>query len=128
MVKAKWNKINLEPQNATIKYTAGHAAAIHNGATYKDDRAPLPPSPWVLTTVKETDCPALFVDNYDGDVKRAFTLFIENLALKMQTNLAAVRWYHPNDTQRRNGEYVKAGLRDRIDTGKLYDSQEVTFE
>ncbi|MBW4460441.1 MAG: hypothetical protein KME47_09400 [Nodosilinea sp. WJT8-NPBG4] len=128
MVKAKWNKITLTPQKANIKYTAGHALAIHQGATYKDNRPDLPASPWVLTTIKETDCPALFVDNYDGDVKRAFALFVEELALKMQSNLAAIRWYHPRDTQRKNGELVKAGLRDRIDTGELYDSQEVTFE
>lgn len=128
MVKAKWNKLNLEPQNAKIKYTARHAMAIHQGATYKDNRPDLPASPWVLTTVKETDCPALFVDNYKGDVKRAFALFIESLAAKMQTNLAAIRWYHPRDTQRKNGEFVKAGLRDRIDTGELYDSQEVIIE
>lgn len=128
MVKAKWNDLKLEPSKATIKYTAGHAAAIHNGATYRDGRPDLPPSPWVLTTVKETDCPALFVSNYNGDVKRAFALFIEDLALKMQTNLATKRWYHPRDTQRKNGELVKAGNRDRIDLGELYDSQEISIE
>ena len=127
-MRLNWNPPDFESASARIAYTADYALAIHQGATYRDTRRPnLPPSPWVLTTIDEADCPALFISNWDGDVKRTFESFIDHLSAKMQTNLASSRWYHPRDTTRKSGEFVPAGLRDRIDLGNLYDSLEITY-
>lgn len=126
-----WNPPQIDDISATIGYHAGHAPIIHNGAVRRSGGVQ-PASPWITTTVYETDCPDVFVQNYSGvvssdDIRQAFIGFIEDLADDMTTNLETQRWYHPNDTLRQSGEYVVAGLRNRVDLGELRDSQEVRF-
>ncbi|MFG6094411.1 hypothetical protein SPB21_04135 [Leptothoe sp. ISB3NOV94-8A] len=120
-----WNPPKLTKASSAIGYHAEHAPIVHNGAQLKSGGS-IPPAPWMATTVDELKPPKIVVSEIsDSAIHQAFQEFVEDVAGQMQNNLRDRRWYHPRGTQRRNGQYIPPGLRDKVDTGKLLNSQEV---
>ena len=65
-------------------------------------------------------------DLFEKMGEKAMNAYSMELNEALDEEIKAVKWFWPNDTKRRNGQFIRRGLRDIVDTGALRDSKTMT--
>lgn len=118
-----WNPPTITNRNATYSWNVDYAALVHEG----NYEAGYPARPWVDNAVSAIDFEADFAVKYrkSESLDAAFLHVVDVLSEQSLFELTNPVYDWPRNTQRRSGEFVRAGLRDIYDTGRLYSSQSV---
>lgn len=128
--KLDWHPPEIEPITATFSWDVPYAAIVHEGGVTSTGYI-YSARPWTDAAIQED----VFMEDvlYDAYVEngenlnKAFISAMWTLFDSFHNMMSAWEWYWPDDTKRKNGTFVRAGDRDIIDLGNLYDSQTLEF-